>query len=129
MSAHHPDGTPIHPDELRGALRSATGDLLVELTEDQALYNAVWSEDLQVFTDTMQQRNYDRMFNIDGSAKDIAGWRQSVREDAFYGKLLQDNAPDMYMTITNPSVADEEVQRVLRQQQQAAIAQQQKSEL
>ena len=113
----HPDGTPEHPKELKEFLMSWKGDLVKAY--GPKVRDAVMGDDLDAFTETFQEHNHKFIFNDDGSAKDIANWRENVRMDEFYSSLLLENAPDMHRIITDPAVPDEEVQDMLRSQQQA----------
>jgi len=130
--AIHPDGTPVNPEKFRDALRQ--GEYQGEAVpsswmSDQHLAELVAGDDLEAFTDYLQQMNYDRMFDSDGAALDIKEWRQSVRDDHHYAQLLQDGYPEVYELIASGS--DEEVQNMLRAQRRAQLeaAAQQKSEL
>lgn len=109
--AIHPDGTPVYPEKMRESLRS--GDVFPELwREDMQLRDLVDGDNLQEFADYMQQINYEKMFHPDGSARDIAEWRQSVRDDEWYANLLKEGHSDFYELIMDG--ADEEVQSALR---------------
>ena len=113
----HPDGTPEQPKELKEFLMSWKGDLVKAY--GQKVSDAVFADDLDAFTQTFQEHNHKFIFHEDGSAKDIVRWRDNVREDEFYSKLLLENAPDVHRTITDTNVPDEEVQDLLRRQQRA----------
>ena len=60
------------------------------------------------------QAGTKKIFNADGTAKDIVRWRESMRQDRTQGSKLFRLAPDVYKTITNPMVSDENVQAMLR---------------
>ena len=119
--AIHPDGTPLNPEAFRDALRSSpTDDIPGDWMQDSKLLELVASDDLDAFTDYIREVNHDRIFDADGSALDIKAWRQSVRDDAFYGGLLKQHFEEFYNMIL--SGTDEQVQSVLRAQQAAAVA-------
>jgi len=117
----HPDGTPEHARELKEFLMSWDGDLVTAYGEK--IRNAVMGNDLDRFTETFQEHNQRFIFEEDGSARDIARWRDNVREDQYYSTLLMESAPDMYRMIADPMVPDEDVQEMLRQHQLAAQVQ------
>ena len=79
--AIHPDGTPVNPEAMRDAMRR--GELPGDWMQDQKLVELTQGDSLEAFTDYMQQLHYDRIFNDDGSAKDIAEWRQAVLDDEY----------------------------------------------
>lgn len=109
--AIHPDGTPVNPEALRDAMR--TGNVGgTSWMDDEKMVGLAAGDDIEAFTDYMQTVNYERMFNEDGSARDIQAWRQSVRDDEFYSKLLKENAASFHKVII--SGTDDEVQDVLR---------------
>ena len=117
--AVHPDGTPVHPEKLRAKLRS--GEVTPhDWMQDERLVELAVGEDIEAFTEYMQQINYDRMFHEDGSARDIVEWRQSVRDDAYYSGLLRDSFPEMFTLIDTGT--NEEVQQMLVSQHQAQAA-------
>ena len=119
--AIHPDGTPLNPEAFRGALRgSPTDDIPGGWMQDSTLLELVASDDLDAFTDHIRRVNHDRIFDADGAALDIKAWRQSVRDDAFYGDLLKRHYEEFHTTVL--SGTDEQVQSVLRAQQAAATA-------
>ena len=126
-TAHHPDGTPIFPEELRSVLREAI--LAGKEVAWPGVKDLAMGDDLEAFTDAMQKHFYDTMFARDGSAYDVAEWRKMYREDAFYSGLMQQNAPDYHKMIMTGT--DEEVQEMFRQSQEAAVraAAREKSEL
>ena len=113
----HPDGTPVHPAELKAFLMQWDGDLVAAYGSE--VKDAVFGNDLEAFTAIMQIHNYDKMFDSDGSVKDIDRWRQNVREDEKYYGLLQDAAPEFLQMIVDRSVSDEDVQEMLRNQHRA----------
>jgi hypothetical protein len=123
----HPDGTPVHPRELKEFLISWNGDIAAAY--GQEVMEAVFGHDQQAFTDAMQEHNAARIFNADGSVRDIARWRQNVREDDYYGGLLMEHAPEMLQMITDPRVPDESVQDMLRGQNEQQRRQLAKEEL
>ncbi|KAL1520022.1 hypothetical protein AB1Y20_023500 [Prymnesium parvum] len=114
--AIHPDGTPVNPEAMRDALRNdqVPGDVW---KSDQRLLQLVASDDLAAFTDYMQELHADRIFEADGSARDIREWRQSVRDDDRYSMLLQQSFPYVYNLIVDGT--DDQVQDMLRAQRRA----------
>ena len=113
--AIHPDGTPVNPEKMRDALRRGEFEgeqLPATWMGDQHLVELVEQGSLRAFTDYMQQINYERMFDDDGAAKDIKEWRQSVRDDTEYQKMMMDSYPDVLEIIV--SGTDEQVQNMLR---------------
>ena len=113
----HPDGTPVHPAELKMMLaRNALEDRPLDVLRDPEVHAAVMGDSLETFVDVMQRHNYRHIFHEDGSVRDIARWRQNVREDAYYADLLMQSAPGAHAIITDPTVSDSEVQDRLRQQ-------------
>lgn len=108
--AIHPDGTPVNPEALRDALRRGAVES-DEWQKDEHLVDLAAGDDLEAFTDYMQQINYEQMFEEDGSAKDIKAWRQAVRDDEYYTNLLKQGAPDFLEMIDTGS--DAEVQNML----------------
>lgn len=114
-TAHHPDGTPIFPEELRQVLREA---LAAGRGVPSGIREHVEGDNLQAFVDAVQAHNYQRLFEADGSAVDVAEWRKMFAEDAKYNQLFLEQFPDQWRTIMSGS--DEEVQEVLREQSRAA---------
>ena len=124
--AIHPDGTPTYPEKLRDTLRR--GEAPPQWKDDRKLYELVHSDDLEAFTDYMQQLNQAEIFAADGSALDIVEWRQAVRDDTHYTNLLKEGFPEVHSLFM--SGTDDEVQEFLRAQHAAqAAAASQKSEL
>ena len=117
--AIHPDGTPVNPEAFREHVRNGEDPI-----EDTRLLELAFGDDLEAFTDYLQQTNYDRMFDDDGSARDIREWRQAVRDDLTYASLLRKSYPEFLALIE--SGTDEQVQGVLRAQH-ASIAGQQRA--
>lgn len=109
--AIHPDGTPTFPEKLRDHLRTQGGG---KWRDDEKLVRLVQGDDLEAFTAYMQEINQKEIFEEDGTASDIQEWRQAVRDDHYYAKLLEDNAPDFYSLIMTGT--DMEVQDFLREQ-------------
>ena len=83
--------------------------------------DAVLSGNLEAFTEAFQQSMANRIFAADGSANNVARWRQSVREDEYYSGLLAENAPEFHQAVTDPAVSDDQVQSLLRRFQQQAV--------
>ena len=121
--AIHPDGTPVNPEMMRDALRKGEyqgEELPLHWTDDDKLVELVNSGSLEDFVAHIQGINHQRMFAPDGSALDIAEWRQSVRDDKRYSELLKQSYPEEYELIMSGS--DEEVQHMLRAAHSGATA-------
>lgn len=123
----HPDGTPKNPQELLQYL--SQNDAGLEEAFGARVRDAVLSGNLEAFTEAFQQSMASRIFAPDGSANNVARWRQSVREDEVYSGLLAENAPEFHQAVTDPAVSDDQVQSLLRRFQQQAVENAQKGEL
>ena len=111
----HPDGTPVHAAEMKSMLaKNAAEEQPLDVLRNQEVYDAVMGDSLETFTDVMQRHNYRHIFHEDGSARDIARWRQNVRDDTYYSELLRGEAPEVHKFFTDPTVPDSKVQDQLR---------------
>ena len=122
--AIHPDGTPTFPAKMRARLRS--GDAPDSWRDDRRLLELAVGDDLEAFSDYVQEINQDRIFDEDGRAHDIKEWRQSVRDDVFYRDLMQQHYPEVLEKIV--SGTDDEVQAILMAQRKAQLAAAQEKE-